>query len=197
LIYNFWGIELHRKLFEMARLAITTVPPGINNQSLSLDKAPQLVGQLNSDGIANLQEDTAYTSPTTIAAPRSLKAALEAVTDSRRSTNGSDTASETASEEDYDALKHDPSAVVVGGKGGGFVAETSGAKTPDTGKTYEGVKPPSSKSRPGPTRLKSIPVTLNKLKEHGRYVLTADDDALKEILKLGIERVWRPNKNLC
>ena len=99
----------------------------------------------------------------------------------------SDTASETASEEDYDAMKHDPSAVVAGGKGGGF---THGAKTPDTDKTYEelavtSLKPP----RPGPPRLKSIPVTLNKLKEHGRYVLTADDDALREILKLGIERV--------
>lgn len=176
----------------MARLAATTAPHSINNRSSSLDKAPQLVGQLNADGIASLQEDTTYVSPTTPNAPRSLKAALDAVTDSRRSTSVSDTASETASEEDYDALKHDPSAVVVGGKGGGFVAETHGAKTPDTGKTYEGLKASSSKSRPGPPRLKSIPVTLNKLKEKGRYVLTADDDALREILKVGIEREKNP-----
>ena len=169
----------------MARSA--TVQPVINTPSSSLDKAPQLVGQLNADGIANLREDTTYTSPTTPGAPRSLKAALESVTDSGRSTNGSDTASETASEEDYDALKHDPSAVVAGGRGGGFVHD--GARTPDTGKTYGGVKSPSSKSRPRPTRLKSISVTLNKLTEHGRYVLTADDDALREILKVGIERV--------
>lgn len=171
----------------MARLATPTETPVINNRFSSLDKAPQLVGQLNSDGIANLREDTAYTSPTSPGAPRSLKVALEAVTDSGRSTNGSDTASETASEEDYDAIRHDPSAVVAGGKGGGF---THGAKTPDTEKTYEGLKAPSSKkSRPGPPRLKTIQVTLNKLKEHGRYVLTADDDALREILKVGIERV--------
>lgn len=173
----------------MVRLATTTVPPVISSRSSSLDKAPQLVGQLNSDGIANLEEDTTYVSPTSAGAPRSLKAALESVADSRGSTNGFDTASETASEEDYDALKHDPSAVVAGGKGGGFVAEAHGAKTIDSGKTYEGLKTPSSKSRPGPARLKSIPVTLNKLKEHGRYVLTADDDALREILKVGIERV--------
>jgi sterol O-acyltransferase len=147
---------------------------------------------LNADGIANLQEDTTYVSPTTPGAPRSLKAALEAVTDSGRSTNGSDTASETASEEDYDALKHDPSAVVAGGRGGGFVAETHGAKRSDTGKIYEGLKVSSSKSRPGPPRLKTIPVTLNKLKEKGRYVLTADDDALREILKVSIERVRKP-----
>jgi len=174
----------------MARLTTTIEPPTIINRSSSLEKAPQLVGQLTEDGIANLREDTTYKLPTGDAPPRSLKAALEAVTDSRSSTNGSDTASETASEEDYDAMRHDPSAVVVGGKGGGFVAETHGARTPDVGKTYEGVKAPSSKSRPAPIRLKSIPITLNKLTENGRYVLTADDDALREILKLGIERVY-------
>lgn len=142
---------------------------------------------MNSNGITNLREDTAYASPTSLGPPRSLKAALEAVTDSGRSTNGSDTASETASEEDYDAMTHDPSAVVAGGKGGGF---TRGAKTPDIEKTYEELKASSSKkSKPGLPRLKSIPVTLNKLKKHGRYVLTADDDALREILKIGIERV--------
>lgn len=183
----------------MARLAANTatVPPVISNRSSSLDKAPQLVGQLDSDGIANLHEDTTYISPTNPGAPRSLKAALEAVAGSGRSTNWSDTASETASEEDYDAMKHDPSAVVVGGKGGGFVAKAHESTTQDTGKTYEGVKSPSSKSRPAPMRLKSIPVTLNKLKEHGRYVLTADDDALSGILKLGIERVWNHTQKVC
>ncbi|PMD44299.1 MBOAT family protein [Hyaloscypha variabilis F] len=47
-------------------------------------------------------------------------------------------------------------------------------------------------SRPGPPRLKSIPVTLNKLNEKGRYILTADDDALREILRTGIEREKNP-----
>jgi sterol O-acyltransferase len=170
----------------MARQATAAEPPAVNNQSSSLDKAPQLVGQLNSNGIASLHEAITYTSPASSGAPRSLKAALEAVTDSGRSTNGSDTASETASEEDYDAMKHDPSAMVAGGKGGGF---THGTKTPDSEKAYAELEPLSKKSRPGAPRLKSISVTLNKLKEHGRYVVTADDDALKEILKLGIERV--------
>ena len=171
----------------MAGPAIAAEPPALNNGSSSLDNAPQLVGELNSDRIANLREDTAYASSANTRAPRSLKAALEAVTGLGRSTNGSDAASETASEEDYDAMRHDPSAVVAGAKGGGF---TNGAKTPDIEKTYEEFNAPSSKkSRPGPLRLKSISVTLNKLKEHGRYVLTADDDALKEILKVGIERV--------
>ena len=120
--------------------------------------------------------------------PRSLKAVLESVADSRRESSG-DTTSELSSEEDYDALKHDPEAIIAGGKGGGFVAETNG-KTLDANKnkSYEEIKVPS-RSRPGPTRLKSIPVTLNKLKEKGKYILTADDEALREILRIGIERV--------
>jgi sterol O-acyltransferase len=155
-----------------------------------MDKAPQLVGQLNSDGIANLREDTTYITPTSPAPPRSLKAALEAVAVPRRNTNCSDTASETASEEDYDAMKHDPSAVVPGGKGGGFVAEKDEEKTTILDKTYEELKRSPSRSRHGAPRLKSISVTLNKLEgEQGRYVLIADDDALREILKVGIERV--------
>ncbi|KAG0652365.1 putative phospholipase [Hyphodiscus hymeniophilus] len=164
----------------MGRAGATIEVPVVNRQTSSLDKASQLVGKLNSDGIANLHEDTTYVPPTNPRAPRSLKAALEAVTDSGRSTNGSDTASETASEEDYDAMKHEPSAVVAGGRGGGF---SHGPKTAETQTSYEELKPSSKKSRPGAPRLKSISVTLNKLKENGRYVLTADDNALREILK--------------
>ncbi|PMD25227.1 MBOAT family protein [Hyaloscypha hepaticicola] len=80
-------------------------------------------------------------------------------------------------------------AVVAGGEGGGFengtAAETNGSKT------YELLKSPSN-SRPSSARLKSIPVTLNKLKEKGRYILTADDDALRQILMSGIERERDP-----
>lgn len=170
----------------MARLANAAT----NDLSSSLDKAPQLVGQLNEDGTANLKIDTTYISPASPGAPRSLKAALQAVAGPGKSTNGSDTASETTSEEDYDALRHDPSAVVAGGKGGGYDGETHGTEISDSEKTYEGLKRPVSKSRaPGPTRRKSIQVTLNKLNEHGRYVLTAGDDDLRNILKLGLERV--------
>ena len=122
-----------------------------------------------------------------------MKAALDGALDEK---DGSvDTMSET-SEEDYDALRHDPGAVVTGGKGGGFVAETDN-KTPDaSGKIlYEKIKVESN-SMSGPARLKSIPVTLNKLKEKGRYILTADDEALRDILRVGIERVcFFPSEN--
>jgi sterol O-acyltransferase len=117
-----------------------------------------------------------------------LKTALDAVADSRRDSSAS-TTSESASEEDYDAFRHDPMAIVAGGKGGGFEATTNGKTSYANGsKTYELLKVPSN-SRPSSIRLKSIPVTLNKLKEKGRYILTADDEALREILRTGIERV--------
>ena len=173
----------------MARLSSANTTPSVKRSS-SLDNAPQLVGQLNSDGIASLEADSTYTLPSRSNPPRSLKLALDAAVESGRSSS-TDTASETASEEDYDALKHDPMAVVVGGKGGGFEADSDGKISPQSSseKAYEELKVPKSKVRPGPTRLKSIPVTLNKLKEKGRYILTADDDALREILRMGIERV--------
>ncbi|KAE9378053.1 hypothetical protein N431DRAFT_328731 [Stipitochalara longipes BDJ] len=83
-------------------------------------------------------------------------------------------------------------AVVAGGKGGGFEGAANGNVVETNGsKTYESLKGPTN-SRPGPARLKSIPVTLNKLKEKGRYILTADDDALREILRIGIERERNP-----
>jgi sterol O-acyltransferase len=173
----------------MARLPVAPTPPAAASRSSSLDKVPQLVGQLNSEGIASLEADHTYTQPRRSEPPRSLKIALDAVDGSRRNSSA-DSTSESASEEDYDAFRHDPMAVVAGGKGGGFEGATNGTAAETNGsKTYESLKVPSN-LRPGPARLKSIPVTLNKLKEKGRYILTADDDALREILSTGIERVF-------
>lgn len=176
-------------------------PPRLHKRTSSIDKVPQLVGQLNSDGIASLQVDPLYQPLSRSNPPRSLKTALDAVaTDSRRNSSG-DTQSET-SEEDYDNLKHDPAAVVGGGKGGGYEEVEASHSMPELNgisnghsnangnglKNYEALKTDTHK-RPGVPRLKSIPVTLNKLKEKGRYILTADDEALREILKSGLERV--------
>ena len=90
-------------------------------------------------------------------------------------------------------MEHDPTAVIPGGKGGGF-EENNPAQTllERRAKTsFQDIKPAVA-SRPGPTRLKSIPVTLNKLKEDGRYILTADDEDLREILRIGLERERNP-----
>jgi sterol O-acyltransferase len=172
----------------MAQLpAATATPPTSASRSLSIDKVPQLVCQLNSEGIASLEADPTCVPPRRSNPPQSLKTALDAIADSRRDSSADTTPG--TSEEDYDAFRHDPMAVVAGGKGGGFKEATNG-KTPEANgsKTYQLLKAPSN-SRPAPARLKSIPVILNKLKEKGRYILTADDDALREILRTGIERV--------
>jgi len=169
--------------------------PHISTQSF-MEKVPQLVGQLNSDGTVALEADPLYSPPTLARPPRSLKVALEAAKDSRRASSP-DVSSESDSLEDYDALKHDPMAVVIGGKGGGFGPDPK-MKPLESGnkKTYEAIKSPSEPQRPSTPRLKSIPVTLNKLKEKGKYVLTADDEALRKILRLSVERVCHIMKKL-
>jgi len=147
----------------------------------SIDIAPQLVGKLCEDGTAQLEQDTIYTKGNSSRHSQSLKDVLEGSTHS--SQNGSDNGSESTSEEDYDSLKHDPLTVVSGGRGGGYENVDELNKP----KSYEEIRT-SSGSPSSPTRRKSIPIKLNKLEEDGRYMLTADDAALTEILKTGLER---------
>lgn len=164
-------------------------PPQIVTSRIdSSDNIPQLVGHNDENGNPNLPNPSAKTAEP----PRSLKKAIDGAAESRRAVS-SDGGSESQSEEDYDALKHDPTAMVAGGRGGGFAEELNGKEVVNrtVEKSFEEIKS-SSKSRPGATRLKSIPITLNRLKEKGRYILTADDDALREILRIGIERVGCP-----
>ena len=154
-----------------------------SEKTSSVNAAPQLIGQLHTDGTAELKADSSHVPS---ARPRSLKAALDAVAASGRA-GFTDASSETASEEDYDALKHDPMALVPGGRGGGYESPTraliSGATRPHE------VRETSSRLRPSTQRLKSIPITLNKVKGANRYVLTADDVALQQVLEAGLERV--------
>ena len=147
----------------------------------SVDAATQFIGQLDEDGIANLEEDPTHTKRDPSRPTRSLKAVLVG-TDSDQT--GADNGSESTSEEDYDSLKHDPLTVVSGGRGGGY-GEIDDLDTRQ--KSYEEIRP-SSGSRPNVPRRKSIPIKLNKLEEKGQYLLTADDAALTEILKIGLER---------
>jgi sterol O-acyltransferase len=174
----------------MARSASAKAPPIVTSRSSSsekFEKVPQLVGHMDEDGTAHLEPDSKITPTNPPEPPQSLKKALDAAVDSGRESSP-DAGSESQSEEDYDALTHDPNAIVVGGKGGGFAAEANGKGLgdPSVEKSFEEIK---AKSRPGAARLKSIPITINKLKEKGRYILTADNDALREILRIGIERV--------
>lgn len=143
---------------------------------------------MDDDGTACLEPDSTFSPKSRSEPPRSLKKALDAAADTRRGSL-TDGGSESQSEEDYDALKLDPNTIVKGGKGGGFEANGKGTTGASVETSFQEIKSSSLKPRPGAARLKSIPVTLNKLQEKGRYILTADDDALREILRIGIERV--------
>jgi sterol O-acyltransferase len=152
----------------------------MNNPLSPIEKPEQLRARLDENGVIRLAPDRAGTHSSWSDAPRSLKKALDEAAKTRPD---SSEASETDSLEDYDSMKLDPMTVVNGGKGGGYVGE-NGVQTPDANadKVYGKLKLPLEQ-RPGVKRLKSISVTLDKLNEKGRYVLTADDDALREILK--------------
>ncbi|KAG9247710.1 MBOAT family protein [Calycina marina] len=146
-----------------------------------MESASQLIGQLNEDGTVQLEEDTSYTKAGALQHTRSFQETLNGSSGSSK--DRGDNASQTSSEEDYDALKHDPTTVLQGAAGAG-IGKYDGANTPEA---YEEIKS-SSSPRPSTARKKSIPIILSKLQEEGQYLLTADDAALAEILKLGLER---------
>lgn len=156
--------------------SITSTP-----RNISFENAQQLVGELEPNGLATLSIDKSSSSP------KSMKVALEAVA---KGESNSDTAS-TASEEDYDNLKHDPLAVVAGGKGGGFDGKASETSPVIAEKVYQDIKAPNGKksTRPAAQRMQSIPITLKKSEIKGKYFLVADEKELKGILKMGAARV--------
>jgi hypothetical protein len=168
-------------------MASTSIP--LLDPVSSPDRAPRLVGKLDASGIASFEADeTASNGHSLRAPPRSLKVALDAA--ALVSGHSGETTPDSFSDEDYDKLQHDPLTVVAGGKGGGFSYDRDGEvshiepnKVPETGLHK------SRRSRSTPPNLTSIPVTLKKADQKGQYYLIADDAELKEILKMGFERV--------
>ncbi|KAL3424372.1 Sterol O-acyltransferase 2 [Phlyctema vagabunda] len=168
-----------------------TPPPNSRaSSSSSVVGVQQLVGHLNADGLASLKVDKTYNLPgSDIKPPRSLKLALDAAS-GKSGSSDIDTASESASEEDYDALKVDPLTVRSGGKGGGY--NSASLRTTVTEEKIFTELQTSAQTRPSINRLKSIPITLKKSSEKGRYLLRADDEVLKEVLRMNIEREKNP-----
>lgn len=162
----------------------------------SLGRTPRLVGKLDASGIASFEAvETASNGHSPGAPPRSLKVALDAA--ALANGHSGATTPDSTSEEDYDKLQHDPLTVVAGGKGGGFshdqqngASHTESSREPKTGLHK------SRRSRSTPPNLTSIPITLKKADQKGQYYLIADDAELKEILKMGIERVRSINSAL-
>jgi hypothetical protein len=174
-------------------MASTSSP--LPDPELLSDGAPRLVGKLDANGIASLEADAAIALngkyPGVPA--RSLKVALDAAA-LANGRSGSATP-DSASDEDYDKLQHDPLTVVAGGRGGGFTRESNGAASSiERNKGPENGQQKSRRSRSTPPNLMSIPVTLKKADQKGQYYLIADDAELKEILKMGFERVHSINR---
>jgi hypothetical protein len=162
----------------------------------SLDKTPRLVGKLDARGIASLEADEmASNGHSPEARPRSLKVALDAA--ALANGHSGVTTPDSTSEEDYDKLQHDPLTVVAGGKGGGFSHDQhDGTSYIEPNQEPETGLHKSRRSLSTPPNLTSIPVTLKKADQKGQYYLIADDAELKEILKIGFERVRSINTAL-
>lgn len=178
----------------MARIASTTMSPPMTTAPSSDPSYPpqkSVNGKSEQNGINNsnhIQE-----SPTRPGFSRSLEIALETAARTRR---GSSEVSESDSLEDYDTLKPDPMSIITGGKGGGLDIEIEPEESiaiPET--VYAELKIPLQQSRQGPSRRKSIPLTLNKVQKDGvgRYTFEADDDELRDLLKSTVAHYSQDN----
>ncbi|KAK8206489.1 Sterol O-acyltransferase 2 (Sterol-ester synthase 2) [Zalaria obscura] len=157
----------------------------------------QLVGKLSRNGIAALrpgQASAALRSDPSLASSGASTPAAEH--DGSGNTTASPSGSAVVSDddsEDYDRIKVNPDTIVDGGRRGGLDASRSDHDLPR--KISEKVEhkerrqsePFSGKPSP-PMRRKSIQVRLEKTDKKGRYVLTADDPEIRELLRKGIER---------
>ncbi|KAI9810397.1 MAG: acyl-CoA/sterol acyltransferase [Pycnora praestabilis] len=169
----------------------------------STESASHFIGELSPDGIASFRKDifavAEGTNGTTISRADSNGQPTAEVTRERNESDSSTTRSSSESEEDYDALKIDPSTIVEGGRGGGLEREgalaapsrrkSSTGVANGTTSRWEALKPGRlDTSRHINQRRKSIQIKLEKTGQKGRYLLTADDPELREILRLGMER---------
>lgn len=157
-------------------------------------RTPRITGKLDTNGIASFEVDEFASNgqSTATVPPRSLKAALDGAKDGRRNSRGN--TPDSASEEDYDTLEHDPLTVIVGGKGGGFSRDAHVKDSREGSGAEDGPDlQPSRRRKPVPPKLTSIPITLKKTDQKGQYYLIAEDVELREILKRTVERVGRAN----
>ena len=185
----------HSSLDASLRMAASalTRPPVLDGNSS--DESSHLVGELLEDGIADLR-------------PAKVEAHEHAVngTEPILKLNNSDDvdtearlrAASGSSDENYDALKIDPTTVVQGGKGGGLES-TATLDTPlrfspisDGEYASASESSPSTANAKSPNlleRRKSISIKLEKTGTKGRYILkAADEPELKELLRFWVQR---------
>jgi sterol O-acyltransferase len=150
----------------------------------SLD-APQLVGKLGPNSLAELRPDLVSTTPThTQDLSRTTRNSVGARDLASRSKSDSATANADSDDtiEDYDELELNPDTLIANSRS----TPSKSASSADARRRSD-AGPPS--------RRRSIQIKLQKTDRKGEYTLTADDPEISEILQKGIEREKREAKD--
>ena len=141
--------------------------------------SPHLSGKLNKHGIAALQPND----------DMDQKENEDPLVYDVADSNEHSLSASSEELEDYDAMPLDPDTIVDGSTGG--IADIRRPSAGHNRHSNGHIRRRSEFAEGGPdtlTRRKSIQVRLEKTDQRGRYILTADDPEIKEILKKGIER---------
>ncbi|KAI9808703.1 MAG: hypothetical protein M1825_003855 [Sarcosagium campestre] len=171
---------------------LTASPPSLSTSS-SFDAAPKLTGQIDpDDGIASLAP--------AMETLDSLSQAEDTIVAETPSTPTARSSAESSSEEDYDALELDPSTVRAGAKGGGYIPSEPSSPDMANGRRKSSSESPEQQQQParglsspngshaspvgaGGQQRRGISIKLEKTDRRGRYMLTADDPEIREILQ--------------
>jgi sterol O-acyltransferase len=160
-----------------------TQRPELQHQN-TLD-APQLVGKLGRNSLAELQPSLVSSSPTHVQdQSRTTQNGVGARDFASRSKSDSATVNAYSDDtiEDYDELELNPDTLIANSRSP-LSNSASGAdarRRSDAG---------------APIRRRSIQIKLQKTDRKGEYTLTADDPEISEILQKGIEREKREAKD--
>ena len=136
--------------------------------------ATQLKGSIGEDGIANLRTDQPHTS-----------GSADKSAEGEQSKSGASTDDSEDSIEDYDQLELDPDTLVANSRksmDAGWRPSSSGAGADGEDSRQQPESPSKSKKR------HSIQISLERTEQKGRYVLTAEDPVVKDLLRKGLER---------
>ncbi|KAK3637063.1 Sterol O-acyltransferase 2 (Sterol-ester synthase 2) [Elasticomyces elasticus] len=144
--------------------------------------APQLLGSINRDGIAAMKADLSAGKDGGGAA-RPAKSRTE-TRDFGDAASGSESAVEDESDEtieDYDNLELDPDTLIANRRK--TLVDMDGSM-----ESHVRLRQPGKAQK-----RNSIQIRLEKTDRKGRYVLTADDPEIREVLRKGVEREEQEN----
>jgi sterol O-acyltransferase len=147
--------------------------------------APQLVGKLGRNSLAELQPNLVSSSSTDAQdQSRTTQNGVGAHDFASRSKSDSATVNADSDDtiEDYDELELNPDTLIANSR----VAPSKSASSVDARRRSDAG---------APIRRRSIQIKLQKTDRKGEYTLTADDPEISEILQKGIEREKREAKD--